>query len=111
MITTLMTLLLVAQAGDPDDLRKTYSNCVVDMTIESLKSNMGERTFKNAASKACSAERAAYVDAIAKDEMEYGSNEDEAKQFAEEEADTVVAAMVNSYGDFKSTSTQPTKED
>ncbi|MEO1045023.1 MAG: hypothetical protein AAFX04_06250 [Pseudomonadota bacterium] len=102
--------MLVTQAGDLDSLRKDYSNCMVDVTIEHLDKKTGTRAFKKAAQGACLEKRSAYIEALAKDEVAYGSTPEEAQEYAREEADSVMNAMVNGYDDMQQSNTRPSKE-
>ncbi|MEM1131685.1 MAG: hypothetical protein AAGH53_01985 [Pseudomonadota bacterium] len=111
MLITALTLMVAAQAADADALRKAYSNCMVDVTIENLDNKVKERAFRNVAKDACPAERAAYIEAIVKDEMEYDATQEEAQKYATEEADGIIEAMAGGYGDMVASNTRPSKED
>ena len=51
------------------------------------------------------------ISAIKKDEMTYGSSDDEATSFATEEADGVLFAFTDSYAGYLSSSTRPVKQE
>lgn len=110
MMALMMTLVLATQAADIETLRKDYSNCVVDMTIESLDNNMADRAFKKAAAEACPEKREKYIEALFKDERDFGASDSEAREYAEEEADAVLLGMVNGYADMKAANTRPVRE-
>ncbi|WOE74019.1 hypothetical protein [Alterisphingorhabdus coralli] len=111
MLITALTLMVTAQAMDADSLRKAYSNCMVDVTIENLDNKVKERAFRKVAEGACPAERAAYMEAIVKDEMEYDASQEDAEAYATEEANGIIEAMAGGYRDMAATNTRPSKED
>ena len=105
--------LLSAATLNPDDAeaaRKAYSNCLTDYTIEQLDMKTGTSTFKKSVKNACNDERDAMIAAMKKDEIEFGSTEKEATDYATEEAANVLFAFSDGYAAYASTNTRPVKE-
>lgn len=107
----LVSTLSTATIADAETARVAYSNCLVDFTTTQLDEKTGTSAYKKAAQTACSGERDAMISAIKKDEMTYGSSDDEATSFAKEEADGVLFAFTDSYAGYVSSHTRPVKEE
>ncbi|QTD56259.1 hypothetical protein [Parasphingorhabdus cellanae] len=107
-----IALLSAASTGaaDAETMRVTYSNCLTDFTITHLDQKTARGSFKKAAAEACPDERSAMIAAIKKDEMEFDSSQEEAMQFATEEADSVLTAFTDGYAGYLSSSTRPVKQ-
>lgn len=113
MITMFSIALLSSAASlalDADTMRKNYNNCLVDFTIEHLDLKTGVGPFRKAAEDACQSERDAMAAAIKKDEMQFGSSEAEATEYAEEEVGGVLFAFTDMYGGYLNGNTRPVKE-
>ena len=100
-----------AVAADAETNRVSYSNCLTEFTITHLDSKTARGAFKKAVTEACADERNAMVTAIKKDEMEFGSSEKEATDFATEEADNVLLSFLDGYAGYLSSNTRPVKEE
>ncbi|WP_417611703.1 hypothetical protein [Parasphingorhabdus sp.] len=100
-----------ATIEDADTARVAYSNCLVEFTTAQLDEKVGTGTFKKAAAAACPSERTAMIASIKKDEMEFGSSEDEASSYAKEEADGVLFSFTDGYAGYASSNTRPVKEE
>lgn len=107
----LFSTLSAATIADAETARVAYSNCLVDFTTTQIDEKTGTSAYKKAAKTACSGERDAMISAIKKDEMTYGSSDDEATSFATEEADGVLFAFTDSYAGYVSSNTRPVKEE
>lgn len=107
----LFSTVSAATIADAETARVTYSNCLVEFTTAQLDEKTGTGAFKKVAKTACSVERDAMISAIKKDEMTYGSSDDEATSFASEEADGVLFAFTDSYAVYLSSSTRPVKQE
>lgn len=113
MITALSFAILVsasATAMDAETNRIAYNNCLVDFVTTHLDQKTTLNTFRGAAKKACTAERDALITAIKKDELEFGSTDQEATDYAEEEAGNVLFAYIDSYSGYLNSNTRPVKE-
>ncbi|PHR18188.1 MAG: hypothetical protein COA41_10400 [Sphingopyxis sp.] len=106
----LFSTLSAATVDDADTARVAYSNCLVEFTTAQLDEKVGTSTFKKAATAACPSERNAMISTIKKDEMEFGSSENEATSFAREEADGVLFSFTDGYAGYASSNTRPVKE-
>lgn len=107
----LFSTVSAASIADAETARVAYSNCLVDFTVAQLDEKTGTGAFKKAAKTACVAEREAMISAIKKDEITYGSSDEEAASFATEEADGVLFAFTDSYAGYASSSTRPVRQD
>ncbi len=107
-----VALLSTATAGlaDAETSRVSYSNCLTDFTITHLDQKTARGAFKKASKDACADERSAMITAIKKDELEYGSTEQEATDYATEEADGVLFSFTDAYSGYMSSNTRPVKE-
>jgi len=107
-----VALLSAATAGmtDAEASRVDYSNCLTDFTITHLDKKTARGTYVKAAAAACMDERNAMLAAIKKDELEFGSTEKEATDFATEEVDGVLLSFTNGYSGFLNSNTRPVKE-
>lgn len=108
-----VALLSAATAGmaDAETSRVNYSNCVTDFTITHLEQKTARGAFKKAAPDACPDERSAMIAAMKKDELEFGSTEKEAADYATEEADSVLLAFTDGYAGYLSSNTRPVREE
>ena len=107
----LFSTVSAASIADAETTRVAYSNCLVEFTTTQLDEKTGTGAFKQAAPQACVGERTAMISAIKKDEMEFGSSESEATQFATEEADGVLFSFTDGYAGYVNTNTRPVKEE
>lgn len=107
-----VALLSAATAGmvDAEADRLNYSNCLTEFTITQLDAKTARGPFKKAAAKACPDERNAMIAAMKKDEIEFGSTEQEATEYATEEADGVLFAFTDGYSGYLSSNTRPVTE-
>lgn len=107
-----VALLSAATAGmaDAEAGRVNYSNCLTEFTIAQLDAKAARGAFKKAAAKACLDERNAMIAAMKKDEVEFGSTEQEATEYATEEADGVLFAFTDGYSSYLSSNTRPVTE-
>ncbi|MEP3224685.1 MAG: hypothetical protein ABJO01_01830 [Parasphingorhabdus sp.] len=107
-----LALFSAATAGiaDAEANRVNYSNCLTDFTVTHLDQKTERKVFKKAAAEACLDERNAMLTAMKKDELEFGSTEQEAVDYATEEADGVLFAFVGGYSGYMSSNTRPVKE-
>ncbi len=112
-ILSTVALLTAATAGmaDAETSRVNYSNCVTDFTITHLDKKTARGAFRKAVVDACPDERSAMIAAMKKDEMEFGSTEQEAMAYATEEADGVLTAFTEGYAGYLSSSTRPVREE
>ena len=97
-------------AVDAEANRVAYSNCLTEFTVTHLDQGTKQGVFKKAAKEACGSERAAMIDAMKKDELEFGSSEAEASAYAEEEADGVLMSFSDGYADYLNSNTRPVKQ-
>lgn len=111
-ILSTVALLSAATAGmaDAETSRVNYSNCLSDFTTTHLEQKTARGSFKKAAAEACPDERSAMLAAMKKDELEFGSTEAEAMDYANEEADGVLLAFTDGYAGYLSSNTRPVKE-
>ncbi|MEP2102429.1 MAG: hypothetical protein ABJP02_13075 [Parasphingorhabdus sp.] len=107
-----VALLTTAATGmaDTETSRVNYSNCLTDFTITHLDQKTERRAFVKAAADACPDERSAMIAAMKKDELDFGSTEQEATDYANEEADGVLFAFRDGYSGYMNSSTRPVKE-
>lgn len=112
-ILSTFALLSAATAGMADigTSRISYSNCLTDFTITHLNQKTARGSFKKAAKDACADVRSAMIAAMKKDELEFGSTEKEATDYATEEADGVLFSFTDGYADYMSSGTMPVKEE
>lgn len=113
MITALSVAILVSASAtvmDAETDRVSYNNCLVDFTITHLDQKTGLSAFRKAAKEACTTERDALVAAIKKDELEFGSTDQEATDYAQEEAGNVLFSYVDSYSGYLNSNSRPVKE-
>ncbi len=98
-------------AADAETTRVSYSNCLTDFTTTHLDQKTARGSFRKAAAEACADERSAMIAAIKKDEMEFDSSQEEAMQFATEEADGVLSAFTDAYAGYLSSNTRPVRQE
>lgn len=110
MFSTGFLLFASANIVDAEASRIAYSNCLVDFTVEHLGKKTAAGAYKKAAKSACTAQRDAMAAAMAKDEIEFGSTEAEAKSYAEEEVSGVLFAFTDGYSEYLSSNTMPVRE-
>jgi len=113
MITALSIAILVSASAtvmDAETNRVTYNNCLVDFVTTHLDQKTGLSAFRKEAKEACPTERDALVAAIKKDELEFGSTNQEATDYAQEEAGNVLFAYIDSYSNYLNSNTRPVKE-
>ncbi len=112
-ILTTAALLSAATAGmvDAETSRVNYSNCLTDFTVTHLTQKTARGPFKKAVKDACTDERSAMIAAMKKDELEFGSTEQEATDYATEEADGVLFSFTDGYAGYMSSGTMPVKEE
>lgn len=97
--------------ADAEAMRVAYSNCLVDFTVEQLEAKINRREFSRTARNACATQRDAMAAAIKKDELEFGSTDQEATAYANEETENVVFAFIDGYADYLSSNTRPVREE
>lgn len=111
---TLFTIALLSSAttglADAETGRVNYSNCLTDFTTTHLDQKSTRSAFKRASKTACLDERSAMIAAMKKDELDFGSTEQEAIDYATEEADGVLFAFTDAYAGYLSSNTRPVKE-
>lgn len=107
-----VALLSAATAGmaDAEASRVNYSNCLTDFTITHLDQTTARGAFTKAATATCMDERNAMIAAIKKDELEFGSTDQEATDYATEEADGVLTSFTDGYAGYLSSNTRPVKQ-
>ena len=110
-IFTIALLSATSSVADSEAMRVAYNNCLVDFTIEQLDAKINRREFSRTARNACVTQRDAMVAAIKKDELEFGSTEQEATDYANEETENVVFAYIDGYADYLSSNTRPVREE
>lgn len=113
MITALSFAILVSASAatmDAETDRVAYNNCLVEFTSTHLDQGTTLSAFRKAAKDACTSERDALVAAIKKDELEFGSTNQEATDYAVEEAGNVLFSYIDSYNGYLNSSTRPVKE-
>lgn len=113
MITALSFAILVSASAatmDAETDRVTYNNCLVDFVTTHLDQKTALSGFRSAAKKACISERDALVGAIKKDELEFGSTNQEATDYATEEAGNVLFSYIDSYKSYLNSNSRPVKE-
>ena len=95
---------------DSETDRISYNNCLVDFVSTHLDQKTGLSAFRKAAKEACTNERDVWIAAIKKDELEFGSTEQEAKEYAQEEAGNVLFGYIDSCMGYLNSNTRPVKE-
>lgn len=113
MITALSLAILVTASAatmDAETDRVSYSNCLVDFVGTHLDSKTSLSAFRTASKEACTQKRDALITSIKKDELEFGSTDQEATDYAEEEAGNVLFAFLDSYNSYLNSNTRPVKE-
>ncbi|MEW4466969.1 hypothetical protein AB1K62_03955 [Parasphingorhabdus sp. JC815] len=107
-----VALLSAATAGiaDTETSRVDYSNCLIDFTTNHLDQKTARGTYIKAAQTTCMDKRNAMIAAIKKDELEFGSTEQEATDYATEEADGVLTSFTDAYAGYLSSNTRPVKQ-
>lgn len=113
MITSLSIAILMSASAatmDAESDRVAYNNCLVDFVLSHLELKTGLSAFRSAAKEACIAERDSYIASIKKDELEFGSTNQEATDYAEEEAGNVLFSFIDSYNSFLNSNSRPVKE-
>ena len=106
----LLTTASSAALADAETTRIAYSNCLVEFTTAQLDEKVSTGDFKKAAVTACPEQRAAMIAAMKKDEIAFGSSQDEATTYATEEADGVLFSFADGYAGFANSNTRPVKE-
>ncbi len=110
-VSLVLALLLTFVQGDTfDKARKAYSNCIIDAMHAQLESEGTKEVFQTEANAKCTAQRAKYREAIITEELKYGASRKEAEEYADEEAEGLLAGWVDGFNDYKATNTRPTKE-
>lgn len=102
LLSNIAALILLQSAAAPftgsqEDARIAYSNCLVDGHNEAIDAKKTARQFENDAKELCLTERKNYHDIIYKEEKEFGSSSEEAKEFADEECDNTMNSIISSY--------------
>ncbi len=110
MIIASALFLFVAQADDVEKNRVKLANCVAKVTIDHIGKKTPKPLFEDAARSSCAKEKAKYTSSIKADEIKFGASEDEASEYASEEAENVVDSYINGYDDYLETNTIPTLE-
>lgn len=110
-IITIALLSATSSVQDAEAMRMAYSNCLVDFTIEQLDAKTNRREFSKTSREACATHRDAMAAAIKRDELEFGSTEQEATDYANEETENVVFAFIDGYADYLSSNTRPVREE
>ena len=113
MITALSIAILVSASAttmDSETNRVAYNNCLVEFTTTHLEQKTGLSAFRKAAKDACKSEKDALVAAIKKDELEFGSTDQEATDYAAEEAGNVLFSYIDSYNSYLNSNTRPVKQ-
>ena len=99
-----MSLALATMQGDPiENAREAYNKCMVTFTNSSLDEGVGGGAFARNAKDACAEQKADFVNAIVKAEVQYGSSQSEAKAYADEEVQMVVDTYSMQFGELKTT--------
>lgn len=110
MIIAATLLLMTAQSGDMDQSRIKLTNCVATVAIEHLEKKSPKKAFVSATKTACTKEKSEYAEKIKADEIEFGASDDEASEYAAEEAQGVFDTYISAYADYLATNTIPTLE-
>ncbi len=113
MITALSFAFLMSASSaamDTETDRVAYNNCLVDFVSTHLDQKTGLNAFRPAAKKACLSDRDALIASIKKDELEFGSTNQEATDYAVEEAGNVLFSYIDAYSGYLNSNTRPVKE-
>ncbi|WP_438725699.1 hypothetical protein ACR9YC_06970 [Parasphingorhabdus sp. DH2-15] len=110
MIIASALFLFIVQAEDIEKSRIKLANCVAKVTIEHIGKKTPKPLFEDAARSSCAKEKAKYISSIKADEIKFGASEDEASEYASEEAENVVDSYINGYDDYLETNTIPALE-
>lgn len=101
-----IAMLLMAQ--DPlMDTNQAYSDCLMELTVSSLDEKKNEKEFAAAADRVCAAQRDAYRAAVIKSEKDFGSSQQEAASYADEEVANILAMMKSNYANYSASGTRP----
>ena len=104
-------LAMAAPKADPvAEARKVYSNCLVDITNESLDKKDDQAAYTAKVETACPAEQTKFSDLVIASERSFGSNQSDAADMAKEEISSLQEKYTSSYGDFAKDNTRPTKQ-
>ncbi len=105
------TLAMAPQKTDPvAEARKIYSNCLVDVTTESLDKKEDQAAFNAKTETACPTERAKFRDLVIAGEKSFGSNQSDSEATAKDEVDSLLEKYTSSYGDFIEDNSRPSKQ-
>ncbi|NJM49963.1 MAG: hypothetical protein HC843_03025 [Sphingomonadales bacterium] len=90
----------MAAAGNTlDDARKEYNNCLVELHNENVEAKTSASGFRKIADEGCAEERKKYTSIMIAEEKRYGSNQAEATDYANEEADGVAAYIKSAFAE------------
>ena len=110
MISAALALALLVMGpptGPTAPSRKAYSACLKKFTIESLEKKIEAQAFGPAVSNACSAEAAAFRNAVIAQEMASGLKRSEAEQTAKDELLDYQLNATEMYSEYLETNTRP----
>ncbi len=113
MFTEIFAIMmaLAAPKSDPvSEARKVYSNCLVDVTIESLDKKEDQAAYSAKTGTACPAEKEKFRAAVIAGEKEFGSKQSDAEAMADEEVGILMEKYTSSYGDYAKDNSRPTKQ-
>lgn len=80
-----------------ENARLSYNNCLVDVHNVAIKSSTNVGQFSKNVKSECTEERKAYYDIIYQAEKADNIDDDEAKEYATEEADSVLQYIISEY--------------
>lgn len=105
-----LAMSMAAGKADPQDVaRKTFFNCLVDLSVENLDKDVSASDYTKLAQEACTDKKTLYHDIIAKAERAY-SKPAEADKYANEEVQMIIDASTRDYGTFRQDKARPVKE-
>ena len=100
MLSHALSVLLVMAVGkaDPvDTARKALNNCLIEQHNKAVEAKKTSADFNKIVMESCITERATYHDVTVKAERGYGSNANDAEQYANEEVQNVVSGIITSF--------------
>lgn len=93
-------LSMAAMKSDPmDNARKAFNNCMIATHNKAIDDKTPPNSFTKMADESCVTERAAYREILIKSERSYGSNQNDAEKFANEEVQMIVDSIVTSFNE------------
>lgn len=97
--------------GDPlDDARKAFNNCMIEIHNTAVSEKVSPSNFVKTTETACTTQRTAYHGILVKSERSYGSNAQDAEQYANEEVQGLIDSVVSAFNENVDSGAQLSRE-